>query len=178
MRMHVNAKKIALAGVLTAFVVILLVIASVVESNSLFFISAASFCVGIVIREWGKRMGASFLIASTLISLLVAPNKLYCITYIAMGIYLLLSELLWVKLAENEKARQRGRLLWIGRYVIFNCIFIPGVVFFQELLFVKTVSGLLFVLVIIVGQIALFLYEMAYNYFQTVLWGRLRSKLL
>ena len=176
--MHVNTKKVALAGVLTAFVVILLVIASIIESNSLFFIAAASFCVGIAIREWGKRWGASFLIASTLISLLVIPSKLYALTYIVMGLYLLLSELLWVKLAENEKVIQRGRVLWLGRYVIFNAIYIPAVLFFQELLFVKTVSGPLLVLMIVAGQIALFLYEMAHNYFQVMLWGKLRNKLL
>ena len=62
MLMHVNAKKMATAGLLVAFTVIMLVLSSVVETSSLFFLAAASFCVGISIREWGLRYGFAFLL--------------------------------------------------------------------------------------------------------------------
>ena len=91
--MHVNAKKMAFTGVLAAFAVILLVLSAVIETSSLFLIVAAAFCVGIVLREWGIKAGAAFLAASFLVGLIVAPNRLYCITFLAMGIYLVLSEI-------------------------------------------------------------------------------------
>ena len=51
--MHVNARKIALSGVLAAFAVVLIVLGSIFETSTLFLLAAAAFCVGIVVREWG-----------------------------------------------------------------------------------------------------------------------------
>ena len=66
--MHIKTKRIALAGVLGAFVVVLLVLSTMIESNTLFFVAAASFCVGIVIREWGLLNGAIFLLSCIVLS--------------------------------------------------------------------------------------------------------------
>ena len=176
--MHVNAKKIALAGLLAAFSAVLLILSSVIETNSLFFICLASFCVGIAIREWGVRLGLAFLIASTLINVLTAPNKFYCLTYAALGIYLLCSEYLWEKIAARKQMRHRTLTLWIGKYVIFNLIYIPALLFFQELLFVKRVEGFLLIAFFLAGQIALFVYDKVYAYFQGAIWGKIRMKLL
>ena len=63
--MHVKAKKVATAGLLVAFTVVMIILSSLIETNTLFLIAAASFCVGIAIREWGVWFGFAFLIAST-----------------------------------------------------------------------------------------------------------------
>lgn len=178
MRMHVNAKKMALAGLLAAVSAVILILSSVIETNSLFFICAASFCVGIAIREWGVRLGLAFLVASTLINILVAPNKFYCITFAAMGIYLFFSEYLWEKIAARETMKHRTLTLWIGKYVVFNLIYIPALLFFQELLFVKKTTGTLLIVFFLVGQIALFIYDKVYLYFQGAIWGKIRMRLL
>lgn len=171
MRMHVNAKKMAVAGLLAAFSAVMLVMSSVIETNSLFFICAASFCVGITIREWGVSFGFAFLSASTLINVLVAPNKFYCITFAVMGMYLLLSEYL-------QKRVKRTLTLWIGKYLIFNLIYIPALLFFQDLLFVRKVTGITLIVFLLAGQIALVVYDRVYVYFQSVIWGKLRVRLL
>jgi len=177
-RMHVNAKNIALAGLMAACSAVLLVLSSMIETNSLFLIGAASFCVGIAIREWGNRLGLAFLVASTFINLLVAPNKFYCITFAAMGLYLFLSECLWKKIAERDNMIHRTLVLWLGKYIIFNIMYLPALLFFQELLFVKKVGGVFLIAFFFAGQIALFIYDRAYMYFQGVIWGKLRIKLL
>ena len=105
----------AFTGVLAAFAVILLVLSAVIETSSLFLIAAAAFCVGIVLREWGIRAGAAFLTASFLVGLIVAPNRLYCITFLAMGIYLVLSEILWEKVAQSSKIQKKTVAVWIGK---------------------------------------------------------------
>lgn len=169
--MHVNAKKMAVAGLLAALSAVMLVLSSVIETNSLLFICVASFCVGIAIREWGVSFGAAFLAASTLINVLVAPNKFYCMTFAAMGIYLLLSEYL-------QKKMKRTLTLWIGKYLIFNLIYIPALLFFQDLLFVRKVTGIVFVAFLLAGQVALVVYDRVYVYFQCVIWGKLRVRLL
>lgn len=175
--MHVNAKKVALAGLLVAFSAVLVGLSSVLETNSLFFICAASFTVGIAIREWGVLFGFAFMLASTLVNVLVAPNKFHCITFAAMGVYLLFSEWLWKKLAEKEGMKHRILLLWIGKFLVFNLIYIPTLLFFQELLFTKKIVGMLLIVFFVAGQVALFIYDRVYAYFQGAIWGKMRGKL-
>lgn len=83
--MHVNARKIALSGVLAAFAVVLIVLGSIFETSTLFLLAAAAFCVGIVVREWGIAYGAAFLTACTLLGVIVSPQKMYCVTFAARG---------------------------------------------------------------------------------------------
>ncbi len=45
----------------------LYVLGSVFETNTLFLLAAASYFVGIVIREFGLRTGAAFYLASVLL---------------------------------------------------------------------------------------------------------------
>lgn len=176
--MHVGTKKIAISGLLAAFSAVMLVLSSIIESSTLFFISAASFTVGITIREWGVRFGVGYLVASILINLIIAPNKFYCITYAAMGLYILLTEHLWERIAESGYLSHRMTLLWTGKYLIFNAMFIPAVVFLGEMLLSGRIQTLGTVVVIVIGQPILFIYDYAYRYFQSAIWGRIRIKLI
>ena len=106
--MYVKAKKIALAGLIVAFSAVMVILSSIVETSSLFFIAASSFCVGIAIREWGVNLGVGFLVASSLVNFLVAPNKFYCFTFVAMGTYILAREWLWEKIAAKENTKNRN----------------------------------------------------------------------
>lgn len=176
--MHVKAKQIAFAGLLAAFSAVLMFLSTAIESSSLFFIAAASFCVGIVIREMGVVFGASFWLASTLVNFMVAPNKFYCITFAAMGLYLVLSETVWEKIAQSESMNHRAMKFWIGKIVIFNVMYLPVLFAFPELIFAKKVTGGWLVLGWIAGQAVLFVYDYAYRYFQGRLWGRIRNRFL
>lgn len=176
--MHVNAKKTATAGVLAAFTVLLVVLSSVIETNSLFLIAAASFCVGIAVREWGVCTGAVFLAASFFLNLFIAPNKMYCMTFAAMGLYILLSEFLWKKVAEAKKIKRRKTILWLGKYIVFNCIYIPVIVLFPELIFAKKIAESILWVLFLAGQAGIFVFDQAYMYFQAYVWGKLRNKLI
>ena len=122
--MHVGAKKMATAGLLVAFSVIMMLLSSVVESSSLFFIAAASFCVGIAVREWGLRMGFAFLIASVGLNFITTPSKLYCFTLAGMELYIWMSEWMWRRVADVRKLKHRGMVLWIGKYMFFNLLYV------------------------------------------------------
>lgn len=173
--MHVKAKKIAFLGLLAAFAVLLLVLGAVFEVSTLFFICGAAFCVGIAIREWGVRYGAAFLAASALTGLLVAPNKVYCFTYVAMGFYLLLSEILFQKIAIAENIKNRTKILWIGRYIIFNLMYIPAIIFVPQLFVEKEIEGILWIVIWAAGQIGLWIFEKAHDYFQLFVWNKFRK---
>jgi hypothetical protein len=171
--MHVNPKKLGVGGLLAAFSAVLIILGSVLESSSLFFIAAASFCVGVVIREWGLALGVLFFIASTLVNIIVAPNKFYCLTYGAMGLYLLFREW-YVGRCPDYTAMK----LWAGKYLIFNLIYLPSCYFLKDMLFSIEIEGLLWIPVILGGQVLLLVYEEAYIYFQNRRWGKLRGRLL
>lgn len=173
--MHVGAKKMAMAGLLAAFAVVMLVLSSVIETNSLFLIAAASFCVGIAVREWGLTFGFAFLVAAVVLNLVVAPNKLYCITFAGMGLYIWLSEMLWEKIATKANLSYRTVWLWIGKYVIFNAMYIPVLFFMPKLIFTGKMNGLAAIAFLLMGQIVFFIYDVAYRYFQAQIWGRLKK---
>ena len=158
--MLLDAKKMALSGLLAALTVVLMYLSSLVETSSLFFIAAASFCVGIVIQKCGLAWGGGFLVASVLLNFFLAPNKMYCITLAAMGLYILLTEWLWKKIADAEVMANRMVKLWIGKYVIFNLIYIPILCFIKE---VMSINGLV---LWAAGQVGIFVFDYAYRYFQ------------
>lgn len=176
--MHVSAKKIATAGVLAAVSVLLNVLGSVIETNSLFLIAAAAFCVGIAVREWGERFGAGFLTACVFLNILLIPNKIYCLTFTAMGLYILLSEFLWGKIANAHNLKKRTLLLWCGKYMIFNAMYVPVLVCIPSLIFTKRIEGNMIWILWAAGQAALFVFDKAYLYFQGTVWGNLRKKLM
>lgn len=176
--MHVKAKTIATAGLLVAFTIVMMILSSSIESNTLFFLAAASFCVGIALREWGILFGTAFLVASVLINLLIAPNKLYCVTYAGMGLYLVLYEWLWKAIANQQKLVHRNAWLWIGKIVLFNMLYIPALFVAPTLFFAGKINGLFVIVLALGGQVAFLIYDMAYRYFQSRVWGKVRGRLL
>ena len=176
--MSIRTKQLAISGLLAAFSAVLMVLGAVIETNSLFLIAAASFGVGIVIREWGIPFAWAYYIASTVVNFLVSPNKYYCLTYAMMGMYLLLSEWLWEKIAESGYLSHRVAKLWLGKFLIFNMVYVPSVLFLQDLIFSRRVQNLGIVLIILVGQLALIVFDQAYRYFQGAIWGRIRIKIM
>ena len=55
--MHVSGKKMAFSGLLLALTIVLMVLSGVFQFNTLFLLGAASFFVGIMIREFGLKLG-------------------------------------------------------------------------------------------------------------------------
>lgn len=176
--MHVKAKKVAFGGMLLALTIIFMMLGSIIETGTLFLLAAASFFVGIVWREFGAASGVAFWGAAVLLGALTAPNKLYVITYAVMGLYILIVEIVWLKLGRMSDRINRKAVFWIVKYAVFNGIYLPAVLLFQEVLFMRKISGILLGIVIVAGQVFLFLYDRAYEYFQGVLWDKIRGRLL
>ena len=73
--MHVKARTLAFGGLLLALTVVFMALGSIIETSTLFLLAAASYFVGIVVREFGLRAGAAFYIAAVLLGFITAPNK-------------------------------------------------------------------------------------------------------
>lgn len=175
--MLLNSRKLAFLGLLLACTVLLVILSGTLEFNTLFLLAGASFCVGIAIRESGIRFGFGFYLAGVLLSLFLAPNKLYCFTFAAMGFYLVIAEYSFDKLVNVRKIHNRKRLLWAIKFITFNFMYIPMLLLLPELFFRGDIDKKVLLIFILVGQPALFIFDMAYNYFQKYIWGKVRGKL-
>lgn len=176
--MHVKARTLAFGGLLLALSVVFMALGSIIETSTLFLLAAASFFVGIVVREFGLRAGAAFYIAAVLLGFITAPNKFYVLTFAAMGFYIWGIEAAWRWLEKRPQYRNRRMVFWISKYVIFNIVYIPIVIAFREMLFARAVSDTMMIIVVLGGQIALFIYDRAYDYVQAHLWGKLRGRMM
>ena len=76
--MLVNGKKMAVSGLLMALSVVMIILSGVLDFNTLFFLAAAAFCVGIIVREYELKTGIVFFAGTLLLGFLLAPQKLYC----------------------------------------------------------------------------------------------------
>lgn len=99
-------------------------------------------------------------------------------TFLAMGIYLVLSEILWEKVAQSSKIQKKTVAVWIGKYIIFNAMFIPVLLIFPTLILAEEAVEKMFWIVLIGAQAGLFVFDKAYMYFQIFIWGKLRSKVM
>lgn len=177
--MHVKARKMAFGGLLLALTVICMVLGSVLETGTLFLLAAASFFVGVIFREFGGKTGAAFYLAGILLGGIVAPNKFYVATYGLMGFYILAIEAAWGLLGGwNASIQKKTAVFWGIRYGVFNLIYVPAVLFFQELLFARRLSFWVTAGILAAGQAGLWLYDGAYRYAQRDVWGKLRGRFL
>ena len=176
--MHVKAKTVALGGLLLALTVVFMVLGSIIETSTLFLLAAASFFVGIVVREFGLKMGGGFYLAAVLLGFITAPNKFYVLTFAAMGFYIWGIEAVWRWLEKRHEMRQRHKVFWISKFVIFNIVYLPIVFLFRDMLFSQSISNGVMAVVIAGGQIGLFIYDRAYDYVQVHMWGKIRGRVL
>lgn len=174
--MLLGTRKLAILSLLMAVAVVLIILSGVLEFNTLFLLALASFGVGIAYREGGFAIGFGFLAGSLILGGLLAPNKLYCITYGAMAVYLLASELVYDKLSQVNSA-VRGKLLWGLKFLVFNLMFLPMLILAPKLIYAGKIDARLFLLMVLGGQVIWYLYDKGYRYFQGNIWEKLRSRL-
>jgi len=173
-RMLLNAKKMVFAGMTLAISCILLILGGVIETSTMFFLAAGAFCIGIVIRELGIKAGAAFLAASLLLGVLVAPNKLYVITYGLMELYLFLRELLW-EIMDRKGGVKQIRYM-IGKLMIFQPLYLPVVFLMPELIYAGELSWYVYLMMVVAGEILWLVADVAYDVFQRQVWGRVRRQ--
>ncbi len=179
MHMHVNTKRLTVSAVLLAVSMEFLYLGNVVESSTLFFLALAAFCTGVAQREYGILWGWRFWIAAMVLGLILLPQRLYMLTFGAMSLYILLTEMIWKRLCSRGKGS--NGLFWVARLVIFNLLYLPLAVgmpgiFLGETL-MERAGKLLYPALVLGGQVFLVLYDRAYVYFQSVIWEKIRRGL-
>lgn len=165
----------AFLGMMTACFALLVFLGSIVESSTLFFLSAASFLTGIGIREYGIKTGGAFFLASTLVTFFVGPNKIYCMTCGILSFYIYMREFIFEKIVENRKFIGKRKLFLLIKWLLFNVCYVPLLLFFPSLFYLDKRGKTWPWFVFIIGQCGFLIYDKAYDYFQSFVWERLRK---
>lgn len=174
---HLSTKKLSFLGLLLAICIVLIILSGILEFNTLFLLAAASFCVGIAFREGNIMIAFGFYLAAIVLGFLLAPNKLYCITFAGMGMYLLVLEFAYDRLAAIKRPRYRSYVSFVIKYLVFNAMYLPALFIMPTLFYAGEISQKIIILLIVGGQIAIFIYDRAYHYFQRVIWQKFRNYL-
>ncbi len=174
--MHVKAKQVAFLGLLAAMVSLIIIFASIIETNTLFLLAAAAFMVGIAIREFGLRLGFGFFIACLLLGFFLSPNKLYVLTYAGFSLYIVWSEASYIVLLKRQIPSYK-RAHFFVKFIFFNLLYIPMLLLFPHLIFAGNISMPILFGLIAGGQLAWVIYDKAYDYFQVMIWGKVRNKI-
>ncbi len=161
--MHVKTKQMAYLSLMAACSVMLVFLGTMIESNTLFFTAAASFLVGAAIAMSGPRMGMVFYATCLVLGVILLPNKMYCFTYGAFGIYIIVREIVRAHMS-------KAMVNWVIRYMVFNVIFIPAVILVPGLFISVTISWKILLGLIVGGQVALFILDRAYEWFMRNAW--------
>lgn len=171
--MHLKAKKIAFSGVMLAICVVCMILGSVIETNTLALLALASFSVGIIVCEYGIGLGVGYYAAAVVLGLLLAPNKFYCLTFAAMGFYILTDEIAWQILSKISSRTKY--IIWPVKWVIFNAMYLPIIWLLPDIIFSDRAGTKACVIASLLGQLLWLVYDRVYDYFQRAVWNKYRK---
>ncbi len=165
-------------GLMMAFSVVLVILGSVIEMSTLFFLALASFCTGIVVKENGTYLGAAFYVGSVLLCFFLTPgNKLYVLTYGGMAFYLLVTDFVWTKLLKAKSSKRNSIIITVFKLFIFNAMYIPVLIYAPSLVLTQEINHYVLIGLIVVGQVVLVIYDRAFQYFIGRLWMDMKRKM-
>lgn len=165
--MHVKAKDMAVLAMLAAVSMIFMLLGNVIESNTLFFYAGAACLAGVAIRKYNTYSGCLMAAVCLVLSFFLLPNKLYAGTYFALVLYVVIWEVC-------EQKRVNIAISFLIKYVVFNAFYVPILIFFPSLIIGKEMGTGFFVLCLVLGQVVLLVFDIAYKKVMPVLmtWVR------
>ncbi|MFV0465404.1 MAG: hypothetical protein ACK5ML_04960 [Lachnospiraceae bacterium] len=175
--MHVKSKQMAFLGILSGLITICIVVSSILEFNSLFFLCAAAYGIGIAIREFGIRSGFTCFAACLMLGIFLAPNKLYLLTFSVFSCYILGREGMYLFLGRRESLRHRNVFYLLGKWILFHAFLIPVLLFFPKLIYPGELFTGFYILIFLVAQVVWLIYDKGYDFFQSQIWSRIRNKI-
>ena len=175
--MLLNAKNIAICGIAMALAVIAIIMSGVLSVNTLALLFIAGFISGMVAVDMGIVVGAVFVAGTFFLGFFLAPVKSYCFTYLAFALYLLLTEGCY-KFFEKKGKKDITVIMWVIKFVLFNACYIPVLIFLPEVLLGKQITGFMWIAAIVAGQIALVIFDIAYNTLFLKYWKPLRARIM
>jgi hypothetical protein len=164
-----SVKSVSLGGILLALVTIVLLLAIYSPVNKLSLYALSSFFIAVMIIVLGIKAGWLFYISSCLLALIVIPDKIGVIPYLAFfGVYGMVK--LYIERLDKLILEYILKLAYFNLFVIVSLQFIKG--FFQENLFSKIPFPLWAVLVIL--ELLFLVYDYVFTLFIQYFNSKLR----
>ena len=156
--MLLKTKRTAMSGLLLALAIIFLYAESILPTARLSLYALSSFMVSIIIINYSAKVGWIFYIASCLLALIVIPDKIGIIPYVAFfGVYGIIKfyiEKLGKRLPE-----------YLLKLLFYNLVLVLGLLFMREFLFESVkFSGSLWILAVL-SEIVFLIYDYVYSLF-------------
>nr|MBP3599395.1 hypothetical protein [Eubacterium sp.] len=175
--MLLNSNK-ALAGVsmLSALSVIVLMSGAYFFTNTFFFTALAAYLVGYSVNKYNLKYGSMQLVVCTILDAFLNPDKVNWMLYLALGSYLIICEWIFRKWNRIVDIRKKMRRQLVYNCIVFNVMYIPVIVLFQEILMGEKAKEVLpenatlcVVILWVLGQVGWLIYDKAYRvFFQTL----------
>lgn len=184
--MLLRTNDIAYVSIMTAMSVLLLIISGYIETSTLFFLAAASFLTGVVEHYYGIVPAVLHLLCTVVLGVFIAPQKLYCMTFLCFGIYVIIVEYI----EQYRKKHVYGwiiRLTWVIKGCVFETMLALILILYEYFIGISTMisddvleytgSGvILWVIIIACSQILWIVFDRAYIYFMRKYGKLLRTK--
>lgn len=131
-----KSNKVALSGILLGLNMIILFGATILPGIELTLFAVSSFMTGIVVLKTSPKFGLVFFAASSLLGVLILPNKLAILPYIIFFGYYPVAKY-YIEAVHTKKLKDKSRQVFeiIIKVIIFSLSFGSGFFLFKEALF-------------------------------------------
>ena len=171
MHRKTNTKQLTVCAMLVALGVVLLWIGSVLEVAEISMAVIASLLCVLAVIEYGGAAPWLVFAATSVLSLLLLPNKGVALTYaVFFGYYPIV----------KEKLEKRSRVMrWVLKEIIFHIALVVLLVAWKWLFFptVGALTPTFFVLLVVLCEIVFILYDIALTRLISLYLFRIRSRL-
>lgn len=173
--MLLKSKRIAYLGILLAINQIILMSSTIFVSNTLIIFALAAIIIGVVIIEFNLASGVTFYIASSLLALILVPDKLQIITYIAFfGIYSIVKYL--IEVLVNRKFLS-VIVEFILKLAFFNMMLVIYYFAVSQFVTIISVESTSVWWIIILAEVFFIAYDYFLGYFLHVYANRIKPRL-
>lgn len=151
-----KSKRIALGGIVTLLSTLSLYIASILPTNRLFFFALSTFFLAAIVIEDSKQFSILVYISSSLLSLILIPNKTIILPYIVFfGYYAIPKSII-------EKINNLVIEILI-KLLLFNLSIYITYTFLNKFFFEDIIFKLPIWIVFIIMQLALIIYDYSFS---------------
>lgn len=175
--MFLRSKEIAFTGIMMAIGVLLVMLGGFFEGSTLFFLAAASFLTGVVFRCISPGVSWFYVAGTSLLGVILAPQKLYLATFLAFSIYILGIEYMEKAFAGKETFMAKGKI-WVLKAILYHLLLGISVLLVQKFfglegIFANGIFGkikeyqiLFIIVVLLMAELFWLVFDRAYVYFQ------------
>lgn len=164
-----RVKVIALGGILAAFTVICVFLASILPTSVLSLYAISSLFISIIIIEFGSKAGWTFYLVSSILSVVLVPRLEVIPFVVFFGIYGLIK-------FYTEKFQSRI-LEYALKLVYFNICLFLAFFFMKEIIFAEIKIPAPIYIVAALLEIVFIVYDYVYSLFIQFYSSKLKPKL-